>query len=139
MAITLHTEPVETLPEQTDLAEGRYRDEFQLQVDKDVQNLKLATAKAGWPDPDPAKHFHRYVVGADDKAALKAVIRRAATLLRVEPQFYKDAKTEAGHIVVKFHLARKVGKDDKPVPDDTLNADGSPKVPDVPKPGPARK
>ena len=45
MAITLHTEPVETLPEQTDLVEGRYRDEFQLAVDKDVQTLKTATEK----------------------------------------------------------------------------------------------
>ncbi len=127
MAITLHTEPVETLPEQTDLVEGRYRDEFQLAVDKDVQTLKTATAKAGWPDPDPRRRFHRYVVGADDKGALKAVIRRAGTLLKVEPQFYKDAKTEAGHIVVKFHVARKVDKDGKPVEDDTLDKDGKPK------------
>lgn len=126
MAITLHTEPQE-LPEQTELAAGRERDEFQLQVDKDVETLKIATARAGWPSPDPKKLFHRYVVGADDKAAVKAVIRRAGTLHKVEAQFYKDAKTEAGHIVVKFHVTRKLDKDGKPVKDDTLNKDGSPK------------
>lgn len=133
MAITLLTEPVETLPEQTDLAEGRYRDEFQQQVDGHIANLKVSTAKAGWPDPDPKKHFHRYVVGADDKAALKAVIRRACTLHKVEPQFYKDAKTEAGHIVVKFHVERKRDKDGNFVADDTLDANGKP-VPPKPEP-----
>lgn len=137
MPIILHTE-TEALPEQTELEVGRYRDEFQLQIDKDVEALKLATAKAGWPDPDPKKLFHRYVVGSDDKAALKSVIRRAGTLLKVDPEFYKDAKTEAGHVVVKFHVTRKVDKDGKPVKDDTLNADGSPKTADTPKPAPPK-
>jgi hypothetical protein len=138
MAITLHTEITEELPEQTELEIGRFRDEFQLQVDKDVEALKVATATAKWPAHDPAKLFHRYVVGADDKAALKGVIRRAATLHKVVPAFYKDGKTEAGHIVVKFHVDRKpVLKDGEPVKkdgkivyveDDTLNKDGTPKA-----------
>lgn len=127
MPITLHTDP-EELPEQTELAIGRERDEFQLQVDKDVETLKMATARAGWPAPDPKKLYHRYVAGSDDKAALKAVIRRAGTMHKVEAQFYKDAKTEAGHVVVKFHVTRKLDKDNKPVKDDTLNKDGTPKV-----------
>lgn len=69
-AITLHTDVTE-LPEQTELEIGRFRDEFQLMIDKDVADLKLATAKAGWPDPDPTKLFTFYVVGKDDMAALK--------------------------------------------------------------------
>lgn len=129
MPITLHTtEQTTALPEQTELAPGRERDEFQQQVDKDVAALKRNTAAAKWPKHDPKHLFQLYVVGSDDKAALKAVIRRAATLHRVEPVFYKEVKTEAGHLVVKFHLARKVGKDGKPVKDDTLNADGTPKA-----------
>src|SRR5271154_3463847 len=129
MPITLHTDVAE-IPEQTELVAGRERDDFQLAVDKDVAGLKHATAAAGWPATDPTKHFQRYVVGADDTGALKAVIRRAAVLHKVEALFYKNAKTEAGHIVVKFHVARKLDKDSKPVADETLDANGKPvKVP----------
>jgi hypothetical protein len=127
MAITLHTD-VADLPEQTELIAGHERDEFQLAVDKDVTALKLATAKAHWPKSDPKRLFHRYVVGADDVNALKGVIRRSGTLLKVEPQFYKNAKTEGGHIVVKFHVARRTDKDGKPVKDAALNEDGTPKA-----------
>jgi hypothetical protein len=127
MPITLHTEETEVLPEQTELAAGRVRDEFQLDVDKDVEVLKLATAKARWPEPDPERFYHRYVVGSDDKGEMKSVIRRACTLHKVEAVFYKEAKTEAGHIVIKFHVARKLDKDNKPVKDDTLRPDGTPK------------
>jgi hypothetical protein len=127
MPITLHTD-VTDLPEQTELAaDARIRDEFQVSVDGDVETLKMATAKAGWPKPDPKRLFHRYVVGSDDRAALKGVIRRATVLHKVEADFYKDAKTEAGHYVVKFHVSRKLDKDGKPVKDESLNADGSPK------------
>jgi len=134
MPITLHTDPIE-VPEQTELAAlSRERDEFQLQVDKDVETLKTATAKAGWPPPEPTRLFHRYVVGAGDKGALKAVIRRAGTLNHVEALFYKDAKTEAGHVVIKFHIVRKLDKEGKPVKDDTLLPDGKPKPPKAEKP-----
>ena len=133
MAITLHTDTEEVLPEQTEEVQGRYRDEFQQQVDADVHGLKMRTAAAKWPAHDPKHHFQRYVVGKDDVGALKGVIRRAGTLHKVEPAFYKDAKTEAGHVVVKFHVDRKVDKDNKPVADDALNADGTPK-PETPKP-----
>lgn len=139
MAITLHTDDTKELPEQIELIAGRERDPFQLQIDKDVHDLKLRTAKAGWPAPDPKRLFHRYVVAADDKAALKAVIRRAGVLHRVEPTWYKDAKTDAGHIVIKFHVTRKLDKDDKPVKDEELNTDGSLKAdakPAAAKPGP---
>jgi hypothetical protein len=140
MAITLHTD--EKLPEQIELIAGRERDDFQKAIDKDVHALKVATAKAGWPPADPKRLFHRYVVAADDKGALKGVIRRAGILHHVEPVWYKDAKTEAGHIVVKFHVVRKVDKEGKPVKDEELNADGSiiPETkseakPSAPKPG----
>lgn len=147
MAITLHTDT--ELPEQTELAQPHIRDEFQQSVDKDVEALKMKTATANWPDPDPSKLFHRFVVAADDRADLKAIIRRSAVLHKVEPLFYKDAKTEAGHMVVKFHLTRKLDKDKKPVKDDTLNDDGTPKTapaapaaaatPTPPKAGAGRK
>jgi hypothetical protein len=126
MAITLHTLAPTDLPEQTELEVGRFRDEFQVQVDRDVASLKARTAKAGWPDPDPKEHFHRYVVGKDDAVALKGIIRRAGTLYKVEPEFYKNATTEAGHVVVKFHVQRKTDKEGKFVKDDTLTADGKP-------------
>ena len=125
MAITLHTDITTPLPEQTEETLGHKRDEFQVAVDKDIEALKLATAKAGWPDHDPRKLFHRYVVDANDAVALKGVIRRAAILHKVDLTWYKDAKTEAGHVVVKFHTDRKMGKDGKPVKDDALNADGT--------------
>lgn len=129
MAITLHTDTQEKLPEQTELAaDSRIRDDFQKQIDRDVETLKTATAKAAWPEHVPAKLYHRYVVGGDDRGALKSVIRRAAILHRVEAVFYRDAKTEAGHYAVKFHVVRKLGKDGKPVEDATLNTDGSPKA-----------
>jgi hypothetical protein len=116
MAITLHTDvPTEALPDQTELSASRERDEFQQARDADVLTLAKATAKSNWPDPDPKRLYHRYVVGADDRAALKAVIRRAATLHKVEAVFYKDAKTEAGHFVTKFHVVRKLDKDGKPI------------------------
>jgi hypothetical protein len=127
MPITLHTDTVE-LPEQTELATSHIRDEFQKGVDADVETLKFATAKAGWPAHDATKLFHRYVVSADDKAELKSVIRRACVLHKVEAAFYKDAKTEAGHISVKFHVSRKLNKENKPVADDTLDDNGKPKV-----------
>lgn len=124
-AITLHTD-VKELPEQTELEVGRFRDEFQVAIDRDVADLKFATANAGWPDPDPTKLFTFYVVGKDDMAALKGVIRRAATLYKVDPEFYKNATTEAGHIVVKFHVTRRTDKDGKFVKDETLDANGKP-------------
>jgi hypothetical protein len=105
MAITLHTDTVE-LPEQTELVQGRHRDAFQREIDGDVLIMKHATAAAGWPEPDPTKHFLRYVVGPDDATEMKSVIRRAATLHKLDPQFYKDGKTEAGHVVIKFHVTR---------------------------------
>lgn len=126
MPITLHTE-TEAIPEQTELAQGRERDDFQLQVDNDVHALKLTTAAAKWPAPDPKRHFQRYVVGKNDLGGLKSVIRRAGVLHKVEPVFYKEVTTEAGHKVVKFHVARKLDKDNKPVKDDELNTDGTPK------------
>lgn len=136
MAITLHTD-VTDLPEQDELIAGRERDEFQRQVDGNVAELKNATATAGWPAHDSTKLFRRYVVAADDKAELKSVIRRAGTLHKVDPVFYKDATTEAGHAVVKFHVARKrvmvngepKMENGKPVyvKDDTLEANGKPK------------
>lgn len=137
MAITLHTdEEIGAVPEQTELVEGRHRDEFQRAVDKDVAALKTDTAKAGWPKHDPAKLWKRYVVGKDDVSALKSVIRRAATLHKVEADFYKNATTEAGHVAVKFHVSRKpVLENGEPkmengkpvyVKDDTLDANGKP-------------
>jgi hypothetical protein len=125
MAITLHTEPQE-LPEQTERVVGRHRDEFQKDVDGDILILKHATAVAGWPEQEATKLFHRYVVGADDATDMKGVIRRACTLHRVEADFYKDAKTPAGHMSVKFHVSRKLDKDEKPVTDASLDADGKP-------------
>lgn len=125
MAITLHTDTVE-LPEQTELVIGRHRDDFQLAVDGDVLILKAATAAAGWGEQDPTKLFHRYVVGAEDATAMKGIIRRACNLNKVEADFYKDAKTEAGHSVIKFHVSRKLDKDNKPVVDPSLDADGKP-------------
>lgn len=127
MPITLHTDTTE-VPEQTEIVQGRHRDEFQQAIDKDVETLKTATAKAKWPEHDARKLFHRYVVGADDVSELKRVIRRAATLHKLEPVFYKDAKTEAGHIAVKFHVARATDKDGNVKADDTLNDDGTPKA-----------
>ena len=51
MAITLHTDTQEKLPEQTELAaDSRIRDDFQKQIDRDVETLKTATAKAAWPE-----------------------------------------------------------------------------------------
>lgn len=123
--ITLHTDTIE-LPEQTELVVGRHRDDFQQAVDGDVLILKAATAAAGWPEHEATKLFHRYVVSAEDTSAMKAVIRRACTLARVEADFYKDAKTEAGHAVIKFHVSRKLDKDNKPVTDASLDADGKP-------------
>jgi hypothetical protein len=129
MPITLHTDVTpDAIPEQTEEVLGHFRDEFQLTIDKDVAALKRATAKAGWPVHNPKTLFHRYVVDAKESAALKAVIRRAATFEKVTASFYKDAATAAGHAVVKFHTDRKVGSDGKFVKDDTLNADGSLKI-----------
>lgn len=128
MAITLHTTETE-LPEQTEEEVGRYRDEFQQQVDADTAALKHKTATAGWPAHDPKKLFNRYVVGKEDVGELKRVVRRAATLHKVEPSFYKNATTEAGHVVVKFHTDRKRDGDGKFVKDDTLDDNGKPKPP----------
>jgi hypothetical protein len=136
MAITLHVTPAETIPDQDELVQGRFRDEFQLQIDAEMAALKVRTATAGWPDPDPKTPFLRYVVDSDEVTAMKGVLRRAATLHKVEVDFYKDAKTEAGHVSIKFNIGRKTDKDGKPVKDDTLNADGSPVKPPAPTPTP---
>lgn len=98
---------VAEVPEQTEFAQGRTRDEFQQKIDREVGHLAENTAKAGWPAPHPGRLFGRYVVAKDDVAALKQVIRRAATLHKVGLLFYKDATTEAGHKVVKFHVKQK--------------------------------
>jgi hypothetical protein len=88
--------------------------------------LKGGTAAGGWAEHDATKLFQRYVVGADDATAMKGVVRRACTLHKVDADFYKDAKTEAGHVSIKFHVSRKLDKDGKPVTDALLDADGKP-------------
>lgn len=130
MPITLHTEAaiLAKLPEQDELMLGRSRDDFQKQVDRDVELLKIVTARAGWPEPGTkGMPFHRYVVGKDDKAELNAVIRRAGTLHKVEIDFFKPVTTEGGHVAIKFNVSRKLDKDDKPVKDDTLHDNGKSK------------
>lgn len=129
MPIQLVTEDPAAIPAQTELSAGHERDDFQREVDSHVGALKIATAKAGWPQPEPTKHFRRYVVAPEDKAALKGVIRRACTLHKVEAVFYKDVKTAAGHVAVKFHVARKLDKNGKPVADSTLDRNGTPVAP----------
>src|SRR5262245_41041517 len=123
MPITLHDTTDVELPVQDKLVQGRHRDEFQLQIDSDVRTLKHNTATAGWPEPDPTRLFQRYAVDKDDVSGIKAVIRRACTLLKVEADFYTDAKTPEGYVLVKFHVSRKTDKDGKPVPDNSLNED----------------
>lgn len=130
MAITLHTDAkvLETIPEQDELMAGRSRDDFQRQVDRDVELLKIKTARAGWPEAGTkTAPFHRYVVGKNDKAELNGIIRRAATLHKLEADFFKPVTTEAGYVAVKFNVSRKLDKDEKPVKDDTLDTNGKSK------------
>jgi hypothetical protein len=87
------------------------RDDFQLQIDKDVAALKERWEKAGKPEPGPKAPFHAYGVEKDDRVEIKRNVRRAAGLAKVDAIFHTDAETPEGLWQVKFNLKPQTEKE----------------------------
>lgn len=87
------------------------RDEFQLHFDGRFAKLVEAWKAAGHPAPDKTK-ADRVTVAKGDVAALKAVIRRAATFHRHGVTFFKDATDAKGNVTVKYVPVAKPVTDD---------------------------
>jgi hypothetical protein len=81
------------------------RDENQQYIDGEIGAAKTAWEDAGKPAHAGKEWTRRFHVAAEDKAAVKQMIRRALTLHKVGATWYKDVKTEDGVVSVKLHLA----------------------------------
>jgi hypothetical protein len=99
--VTLHD--VAETDDQTELAatKSRVRDEFQVKVDDEMGRLVKAWTEAGRPGHDKAPN-KRYRVAKTDRAEMKDVIRRAASLHKVAVSWFKDKVNEDGTVSIKF-------------------------------------
>lgn len=85
------------------------RDETQMDVD-----ARTGKAAAAWKDmpnhlkvPEHNRPRVRLAVDPDDKSELKRIIRRAATLHKVDPVYFEDATDDKGRAVVTFTVGPK--------------------------------
>lgn len=76
------------------------RDEFQQHIDGIVQKVVKDWHDKGQKSPDKAP-FVRLTVAKTDVADLKSAIRRAFTLHKHAPVFFKDAVGKDGNVTVK--------------------------------------
>jgi hypothetical protein len=83
---------------------SRERDETQKHIDQRFKSRFEHWTTAGKPKPDkaPREATDRITVAKTDVAALKGMIRRAATLHKTGVVFYKDAKDGNGNTTVKY-------------------------------------
>jgi hypothetical protein len=81
---------------------SRDRDEDQTAIDAELGKTVAAYVKAGGDKVSEDKRPRvAFAVAPDDKASLKGLIRRAATLHKVAPVFFEDTADDAtGEIVV---------------------------------------
>lgn len=129
MAISF-TETPETVEDtQSDLAVNRKRDrdETQVALDSVVKAMVEAWEAAGKPDPADAPR-KRFTVPTKDRSAFKAMIRRATTLHKVAPVWYKDVASGTS-TTVKFTIG--------PAPVKETKADET-SAPAAPAPAPAQ-
>jgi hypothetical protein len=101
-------------------AKSRDRDETQVALDGQVKTLAEAWNAAGKPGPESAPK-KAYVVASGDVSGLKQMIRRACSLHKVAPAFFKDVKREDGNTRVKFTV--------QPVPPKKAKANATPDAP----------
>lgn len=88
------------------VAASRERDDTQKHIDDRFKARFDAWNKHGKPAPDKAatnrEVTDRITVAKTDVAALKGMIRRAATLHKTGVKFYQDAKDGNGNTTVKY-------------------------------------
>lgn len=141
MAISF-TETPETVEDtQSDLAVNRKRDrdETQVALDTLVKAMVEVWETAGKPGPAEAPR-KRFTVPTKDRSAFKAMIRRATTLHKVAPVWYKDVASGT-NTTVKFTIGpapvRETKADAGPAADAAITAahrEGT--APSAPAPAP---
>ena len=104
MAITFNETPETVEDTQTEIASGRSRerDETQVALDTVVGAMVKEWESNGKPGPADAPR-KRYTVLTADKSAFKGMIRRATTLHKVSPVWYKDVKS-GDKTTIKFTI-----------------------------------
>lgn len=91
------------------------RDDFQKHIDGIIGGVVKDWHDKGRKSPDKAP-FARFTVAKTDVADMKSVIRRAFTLHKHAPVFYKDAVGQDGNVTVKVVPAALPPKPDKDTP-----------------------
>lgn len=101
---------------------SRERDETQTAIDNAVKEMVAKWHEAGKPEPHSDRPSKRYVVVKEDRTPLKGMIRRAATLHKVEAILFKDHVNEDGTVAVKFTIGDKPAKSNGTAPAETPTA-----------------
>lgn len=117
------------------------RDEDQIQIDGFVAELATSWQAAGKPKQESAP-WRKLIVSKTDVSATKNMIRRACTLAKVSPLYWKDATRPDGRISVKFTVTDPPPrKEKKNAANGAATAPAAPAAPaaTAPKPGPAGK
>jgi hypothetical protein len=102
MALTVTQPTTPDTQEELSTGRSRERDETQVMIDGIYGELVAEWDKAGKPEPGKGNPFRRLAVAKADVSELKSMIRRAATLHKVAPVYWKDAKNDDGTVTVKF-------------------------------------
>lgn len=102
MALTVTQPTTPDTQEKLSTGRSRERDETQVMIDGIYGELVAEWDKAGKPEPGKSNPFRRLAVAKADVSELKSMIRRAATLHKVAPVYWKDAKNDDGTVTVKF-------------------------------------
>jgi hypothetical protein len=105
MAITFSETPETVEDTQTEIASGRSRerDETQQALDALVAAMVKEWESNGKPTAENGAPRKRFTVPTADKSAFKSMIRRATTLAKVAPIWYKDVKS-GDNTTVKFSI-----------------------------------
>lgn len=130
MPITFNETPETVEDTQNEVASGRSRerDETQLSLDNIVKAMVAEWTSKGKPTPENGAPRKRFTVPTKDRSAFKNMIRRATTLHKVTPMWYKDVKS-GDNTTVKFAI---VPQPAKATPDATAAA--TPAAPAAPVP-----
>jgi hypothetical protein len=92
--------------------QDRTRGEDQQAIDAELgKTVKAYTAKGGPATAEASRPRVAFAVAPEDKSELKGMIRRAATLHKVEPVFFEDGTDDAtGEVVVTLTVGPKPTK-----------------------------
>jgi hypothetical protein len=113
------------------------RDEDQQEVDKLTEPLVKSWRDAGQPKQE-ASPWRKLVVAKTDVSAVKSMIRRACTLYKTVPLYWKDVTRPDGRVSIKYTVTTPPPRKDKNAPAGNATAAPQPAPAAAGKPGPRK-